>query len=115
MKQKRFILTETGEVRPPDCYEYFIRTDGLPDLASYDFESGKFPILKLEAEEVEWKPKEGEMYYAVRLDHESYVIDVKCEDDEYDIACFAENNCFQTKAEAEQKLEKIKQVLRGEI
>ena len=111
MKQKIYKFTPTGEVRPPKYNEYFIRTDNLmPDRSSYDFSDNR-TILKLEIIEEEWKPKDGEPFY---------IIDSLCEVITL-YSTFGLNpklldvgNCFPTKELAEEKLEKIKQVLRGE-
>lgn len=62
-KTKKYILTETGEVRCPKEGDYFM--DGLNRVkyANIDFVHDKYPILKLEVIEEAWKPKEGEMYF----------------------------------------------------
>ena len=88
MTTKKYILTPTGEVRPPKIGEYYLGLNGYPDIADYDYMS-YFPILKLEIVEI---VEEG-----------------------WEEPKTAKNNCFPTKELAEEKLEKIKQVLREEV
>lgn len=88
MKIKKYILTETGEVRSPKIGEYYLGLNGYPDIADYDYMS-YFPILKLEIVEIV--------------------------EEEWEELKTAKNNCFPTKELAEEKLAKIKQVLRGKI
>jgi len=65
MKTKKYILTPTGEVRPPKCYEYYLY-NGNPKMAAWNYENG-YPILKLGIVEEEWMPKENETAWYPRL------------------------------------------------
>lgn len=109
-KIKKYVLTPTGEVRPPKCYEYYLGLKEYPDLATFDFQN-YFPILKLEVIEGEWKPKMNEEYWYIDFEIMGIEKDawdcVICDDTRYDIG-----NCFSTKEEAEQKLIKIKELLK---
>ena len=120
MKQKIYKLIPTGEVRPPTVGEYYITSmahnqPNTPTMAHSNL-IASFPILKLEVVEEEWKPKEGEEYWTVLINGgEGRVGLFNWLNDSVDKKRLENNLCFPTKELAEEKLEKIKQVLRGEV
>lgn len=70
--------------------------------------------IKEEAKKVEykWRPRENEKYYYINT---AGVVDfLYWVGHSLDNGRLAVNNCFKTRVEAEKKLEKIKEVLRGE-
>ena len=117
MKQKIYKLIPTGEVRPPTVGEYYITSmahnqPNTPTMAHSNL-IASFPILKLEVVEEEWKPKEGENYYTIIISGTSMTTCMNIwTDNTIDNILYNEHNCFQTRTEAEEKLAKIKQVLK---
>jgi hypothetical protein len=41
------VWKETGEVRPPQCGEWFLNSRGCPEQAIFDFEATELPIMRL--------------------------------------------------------------------
>ena len=116
MKTKKYILTPTGEVRPPKTGEWYLHSCGNFIKSATDCELVEYPILKLEVVEEEWKPKEKENYYTIIISGTSMTTCMNIwTDNTIDNILYNEHNCFQTRTEAEEKLAKIKQVLREEI
>lgn len=120
MKTKKYILTPTGKVRSPKTGEYYLtnlehNNPNMPAMATCNH-NRHFHILKLEIIEEEWKPKEEENYYTIIISGTSMTTCMNIwTDNTIDNILYNEHNCFQTRTEAEEKLAKIKQVLRGEI
>lgn len=67
---------------------------------------------EVEKVKVKWRPTEDDRYYYIRD-----IGDIRScfwSESSWDYYRFDFNNCFKTKEEAEEKLEKIKEVLKGE-
>jgi len=62
-KMKRYIYTETGEVRLPKKGECFINSVQMPEVALFDFEIHKQKICDLIIEDMPIQKEQGSKYF----------------------------------------------------
>jgi len=86
MKTKELIFVPTGEVRPPNKGESFMKSDEVYiGTATFDFDT-PYPIYKAEEIITEWMPKSREAYYIPAISgcgEASYVMRVITNIDEF--------------------------------
>ena len=67
---------------------------------------------EVEKVKVKWIPKQGEKYYYIKTTGD--VDFLYWDGHSHDNGRLTFNNCFRTREEAEEKLDKIKEILKGE-
>lgn len=80
----------------------------LPPALVFDC---SFKIVKMP-----WKPKEGELYWYVRFDanNNSIVTTNRWSQHSFDFTKYIIGNCFKTKEEAEEHIDDVFKILKGE-
>jgi len=112
MKTKKYILTETGEVRHPKEGEYFINKLGYIAYAHVNFGSD-YPILKLGIVEEEWMPKENETAWYPQL-YTKEVAELFWSGSKMNRNMLELGLIFPTKELAEARLKEVIEFLKGE-
>ena len=81
---KKYIFTETGEVRFPKKDEWYFDDKSLStrfDKADCDYIHNPYPIFTLEIIEEKWKPKEGEKCWGINFYYPNLIYEIRYKSD----------------------------------
>ena len=113
MKTIKHIFTETGEVKRITDGEFYFRMGDCKSWCDYEPSKDKYRVLTYKRIEEEWKPKYQDNYfYLTGIDIELKVWNDMWIDSDGDDKRWGSGNCFPTKELAEEKLLKIKEILK---
>lgn len=109
---KKYVFTETGEVRSPKKGEWAFNSDGDIEFAQTDLDYISVPILKREVIIETWKPKPGDTYCKVEVSFLGVlVLQITWEGLPWEIIALKNGFIFKHRADAQKLAGKFEKAL----